>query len=285
MATATLLGKSEESIENVGLNAAMLTLMPPYRAAQDGATVRNGFAGMGALLGTFAASLPRGLTRVGAPLEQIFGDVSGTSLAEAAAGDTPTEVERACFKLYPCARYLHAGIEAARAASASGVTAEGVEEVVVETYELAANLDNGIACPRTALEARFSLPFTVAAALTRGDLLPEDFEEPRLSDPAVGAIARRTRIASSARMTAKTPDELCARVTVRGAGGREVMREGAAVGPDAPLDALVGRLCEKFVRLVAPLLGSAATERAMHDLLDVAQIDDMRAWLGQVMRY
>jgi 2-methylcitrate dehydratase PrpD len=52
--------------------------------------------------------------------------------------------------------------------------------------------------PATAIDAKFSLPFTTALAFVRGEVGLEDFSPASLADPAILALAARTRFTAEA---------------------------------------------------------------------------------------
>jgi 2-methylcitrate dehydratase PrpD len=108
------------------------------------------------------------------------------------------ETENISYKLYPCCHYLGAYIDCAREIrrkhglrpmdvdSFECVVAPGQVALVVEPLEAKMS-------PRTGYEAKFSLPYAVAAALTGKECGLADFEEEAIRDEGVAELARRFR--------------------------------------------------------------------------------------------
>ncbi len=95
------------------------------------------------------------------------------------------------FKAYPCGVVAHAAIDAARALRARHPRPDHIEvQVTPAALELMGKAD-----PATPLEAKFSLPFVVAAAWVFGDLTPDAFAADSLvPNGAVHALMRRMTI-------------------------------------------------------------------------------------------
>lgn len=105
------------------------------------------------------------------------------------------EGEQVGFKPWPACRGTHAAIESALALR-PGLAIGDIAEVVVTGAPLMTMLAAPIAqkqAPATAIDAKFSLPFTVAVALVHGEVTLERYFAPGLADPAVLALAARIR--------------------------------------------------------------------------------------------
>ncbi|MBI4252302.1 MAG: MmgE/PrpD family protein, partial [Candidatus Tectomicrobia bacterium] len=77
--------------------------------------------------------------------------------------------------------------------------------------------------PNTPYAALFSLPYCVAVSVLRGRAALEDFEEDRLGDPAVLALAAKVRCTGVA--SSRFPQYLHGAARVRLSGGRTAGRE------------------------------------------------------------
>jgi 2-methylcitrate dehydratase PrpD len=104
-------------------------------------------------------------------------------------------VEQLSFKPWPSCRGTHAAIEAALwIRDQPGFAASQVEAVTVQGGAVQAMLAEPLQrkrAPATAIDAKFSLPFTVATALLKGKVTLESFSEPALADVQVRAMAER----------------------------------------------------------------------------------------------
>jgi 2-methylcitrate dehydratase PrpD len=104
-------------------------------------------------------------------------------------------VEQLSFKPWPSCRGTHAAIEAALwMREQPGFDASLVEAVTVQGSAVQAMLAEPLQrkrAPSTAIDAKFSLPFTIAVALLKGKVTLESFGDSALCDVEVRAMARR----------------------------------------------------------------------------------------------
>jgi 2-methylcitrate dehydratase PrpD len=104
-------------------------------------------------------------------------------------------VDSLSFKPWPSCRGTHAAIEAALVLrSRPSFDCGQVERIIIEGGSVQAMLAEPLArksAPATAIEAKFSLPFTVALALGRGEVTLDSFDAGSREDPALRAIAGR----------------------------------------------------------------------------------------------
>jgi 2-methylcitrate dehydratase PrpD len=104
-------------------------------------------------------------------------------------------VDALSFKPWPSCRGTHAAIEAALVLrSQPHFDLEQIERIVIEGGSVQAMLAEPLAAksaPTTSIEAKFSLPFTVALALRRGAVTLDSFDAPSLRDPDLRALAAR----------------------------------------------------------------------------------------------
>lgn len=149
------------------------------------------------------------------------------------------------FKRFPCCASTHAPIEAVLAlrqpAPAAGTAGPdpGVPGMAVTIH--AGRLQHvDRPAPRTALDAKFSLQFTVAAAWVDGRCTVEQFAEDRLTDPKIGEVMRRITVHgatdlpwSAARVRCVTDD------------GIKEMSIDAATGHSAETPISIGDLAAK----------------------------------------
>ncbi len=245
--------------------AGGLTLGTSWRAAVEGATVRNAYAGVAGANGWLAVELAHaGFTGLPDMLTEVFGRISGSAFDADRVFDElgrRFEVSRNYFKRYACCRYTHAAIEALEALLVEGgFDPNGIERIRVETYAPASTL--AARDPVGSLGAKFSIPYVLAARLTLGDCGPDTFREPVLSDARIRAVAARIEVVEDPAMTARLPAARPARVEVRLADGRAVAREvDAASGDfDRPYSRQVIR--DKFLGLVGPMLGRDGAKAA-----------------------
>jgi 2-methylcitrate dehydratase PrpD len=213
----------------------------PNAAAEDGSgsgRVQPGWASHG---GVIAADLARrGFTGPHAVFEGFFGaslpdeHVDGGRLVRGLGYEW--ETMRIAIKPYPASHFVHAYMDAARAAK---VRAGDVEEVLCSVAAPVV----GIVCeprtakiaPESAYAARLSLPYAVAAVLVGGRDGLELFDDEARADSRVLALAERVRYTVDG--TLPFPATYGGRITLVRRDGREIhVEELVNRGhPDRPL--------------------------------------------------
>ncbi len=183
--------------------------------------------GMASAAGVQAARLAEAGAR--APLERVadgpagLAEAFGGAYAEPDAAAAPAVAEN-WIKAYPCCLQTHGAIEAADRARADGAAAGEVEAVVHPVSRQAAPYDDA----ETPLQAKFSIPYTVAFTLLHGPPTVDTFAA---LEPAARALAR-------ARVRTRTDSTLAESEAVLLLDGRETARVTAALGsPERPMDA------------------------------------------------
>jgi 2-methylcitrate dehydratase PrpD len=173
----------------------------------DGSATKRVHPGWAAHGAVFACGLAAaGLTGPAAVLEDRFGllathvpgedvDLDGQLADLGRRWETP----RTAFKPFPACHYLHAAVDAARAAAAQDgpLDPADVEEVVALVPEAAIPIvlepAAGKLAPRSEYEAKFSLPYSVAAMLVHGRVDVLTYTDEAIADPRVLELARRVR--------------------------------------------------------------------------------------------
>jgi 2-methylcitrate dehydratase PrpD len=250
---------------------------------EDGSWVKRIHPGWAAQSGIQAAALAQGgFTGPASVLEgrlgfyrAALGEVPDLAIHLKSLGDE-WETVRSSFKLYPCCHLNHAYLDAvARLKREGDLVAERVAEVecLVPAGEVP------IVCepveakrrPRTPYDAKFSLPFCVAAALAGDRVGIGAFTPESIHDPALLALADRVRFTVDA--TSRYPQSFpgWVRIRLREGGVLEAREEGQRGGPDRPIAA--GEVIAKFRDNAAralPAARVAALERAVLELGNAA---------------
>jgi 2-methylcitrate dehydratase PrpD len=167
-------------------------------------------------------------------------------------------VARMTFKNHACCGHAFAAIDGALALRARlGVAAADIDSVEIGTYGEALQVA-GNPAPRTAAEARFSLPFVVATALVHGSVRLAAFEPARLANPGLRALMARIRVVVDPALDAAFPAQRAARVAIRTRSGTSdaLLQPTRKGDPDAPLSD--EELSDKFLELAAPVCGTTA---------------------------
>jgi 2-methylcitrate dehydratase PrpD len=168
-------------------------------------------------------------------------------------------------KNHGCCGHTFAAIDAMLAIREQGIAAQQIESIEVDTYKTALDVTGNFE-PRTAFEAKFSLPYVVAHGLLYGAVRLNAFEPQRLEDIAIRALMGKTKLNADAELTAKFPNVRAARVKVTLRDGRVIeqfapCRKG---DPEAPLtDA---DLNDKFLELASRGLGGPPARGLLEQL-------------------
>lgn len=168
------------------------------------------------------------------------------------------------FKNHACCGHAFAPIDGALALrDQMGIErVDDMERVEVATYAPALQLA-GNPTPKTASEARFSIPYVVACALIHGSVRLAAFTPERMAEPGIRALMQRIVLSVDPELDARFPNARSARLTIKTTDGRrESLLQPTRKGdPDMPLTDQ--DLAEKFLELTAPVLGM---QQANHSL-------------------
>jgi 2-methylcitrate dehydratase PrpD len=160
-------------------------------AARSGVTA----VGLAANGGTGPATVLEGRFGVFA----TFADIHGIDLGGAFADlGRRWETPRIAFKPYPACHFVHAPIDAAaKAIRGRRLAPEEIRDIVVRVPEPGVSIVlepvAAKARPRTPYDAKFSLPYSVAAMLVRGEVDIGSYSERSIADERVLAVAERVR--------------------------------------------------------------------------------------------
>ena len=248
--------------------------------------VREAFPAQAAVLSALLAR--EGVAGFEAPLEGqagFYALFAGGQFAESDLRDglgTNFWIDRLTFKPWPSCRGTHPFIEMAlklvREHGIAGQQIANIEVAVDEIQQMLIEPAARKAAPETAIDAKFSIPFTIALALTRGGVGLDDFSAQALGDPQLLALA--AKVSSIVAPEASWQ---------RGEGGRMVvaMADGSrfeaslddALGcPARPLGeaALVAKFIDCAGRAARPV-GREAAERLAARILALEDCPDVGA--------
>jgi 2-methylcitrate dehydratase PrpD len=178
------------------------------------------------------------------------------------------------FKPYASCRWSHSAIDGVlELAREHGLRPEEVEEIHVEAFQEATRLCDD--APVTTVAAQYSIPFSVALALSRGRIGPGELTEANLRDQELLQLAQRVRISVDPELDQLFPEKTVARVTIHtGRGTFTTTVEYPRGNPENPLSD--AELAEKFRSLTAEVVGeerSAEMEVAVDHL---EQMDNVK---------
>jgi 2-methylcitrate dehydratase PrpD len=172
------------------------------------------------------------------------------------------ELMQTGVKPYPSCRWAHAGIDAALALRAGhGLRGEEVESVVLGVSRAAMLLVGEPAAkkadPHNVVDAQFSGPFVIAAALNDGAVGWDSYA--RLHDTAIRALLPKIICENDPEIEAEFPANMSGKLTVRARGETFICK--VVVPRGEPTNFLTeAELRAKFNGLAVPLLGAAPAE-------------------------
>jgi 2-methylcitrate dehydratase PrpD len=180
------------------------------------------------------------------------------------------------IKNHACCGHTFAAIDGAlELQQGLGVAAKDIERVRIATYapalEVAGNRD-----PKTAAEARFSLPYVVSTALVHGSVRLAAFEPARLNDAATRGLMERIELVVDAQLDASFPVQRAARLWMRTRDSREAefLQPARKGDPELPLSD--ANLDDKFLELVVPVTGEGKARELLRRLWALERESDLR---------
>ena len=240
-------------------------------------------AGHAAEAGAMAALVAgKGVTGAEAMFEgpRGFGNAMSRDVdwqAATASLDDDYTITRMTQKNHTCCGHTFAAIDSMIAlAQEHGLNADNVERIHVGTYakgvEICGNRD-----PKTIYEAKFSLPYAVAAGLVLGRARFASFSEEMLHDPVLRSVMSRIDFDTDPEAEARFPNFRSATVTVTTADGRKVQHHSPTRkgDPDNPLTD--GELEDKFRELVEPVIGALGATALLADCWNLENVADVGA--------
>ena len=241
----------------------------------EGATARHlafGHAARSGILALLAAEQgftgpkrafedPRGfcLTLSSKPKWEVLQSFGGFHLLEVA------------FKPYPCARQLHAGVEALlKILGAHALPPDSIEEIELAVPTQNAGMVNRPSRRTLRAATLGSGQYVMAVTALRGKLDLASFEEEFLLDDAVRVLMGKVKVVPRAELDRHFPKYWSGRVTVKSTGGEiyseeVIIPKGEAGNPMSAVE-----VEEKFLSLAAPVVGK---DKAALILREVGSLD------------
>lgn len=182
------------------------------------------------------------------------------------------------FKSHACCGHTFAPIDGAlELQRRHGIRSEDIERVCVSTYSPALAVA-GNPNPRTAAEARFSIPFVVATALRYGSVRLAAFSEERLADSGTRELMARIDLDVHPDLDAQFPGQRAALVRIDTMDGQtyEYLQPTRKGDPDMALTD--DELQDKFDELVQPVMGAeaaACVARSLWQLDSLPQVGSL----------
>jgi 2-methylcitrate dehydratase PrpD len=290
---AKLMAGDREVIANaLGIAGSMASGIFEY--LEDGSDTKPINAGWAAHGGVTSATLAScGVTGPRTVFEGRYGllhayfdfDVAKLDAEIATLGEQ-WETPAIAFKPYPACHFIHSCLDAiASIVAETAIPASDVGEVVVSIPSPGAALvleppERKIA-PATVYDARFSMPYSLAAMLVHGRVGLDTYSPEALADDRVLDVARR--VSYEPAEFSNYPGGFPGRVRLITTDGRiyssEVQFERGSVSNPMPKDAIV----EKFRTNAATMLDERSARALEAAVLHLEEVSDVRSAFGTLM--
>ena len=283
---ARMMGFSTAEIRDTMNLVAPLTLATSWNAAEDGATVRDLYAGFG---GSNAVWGPRwvrsGFSGAEDDIAWVFGKISSAQYNPALLTKglrTHWEVMRSYFKIHGCCRSIQSAIDAALELRATHkFQPDDIASIKVVTFGMPVTRNSRTEA-RNPTAAKESLPISMALTLIHGHCNETLFTEENVYAEATKRLVPKIAISLDPAMDALFPEQQPARVTIGLRDGRllESYYHVPVGDPLRPISA--PDLEDKFFRLTAPLGDNARKlHAAIFNVDSLASVSDLTRYLRQ----
>jgi 2-methylcitrate dehydratase PrpD len=157
------------------------------------------------------------------------------------------EICETYIKFYASGRHSHACIDAAlEAFEQSGLKFSQIERIEVETYQTAIRF-TGIQPATTPSSARFSIAFSIALALVKGNVSADQFTDENIADDALQSLAAKVHVSASEKWESAYPKQRGATVRIFGADGSVSVVEIPLAKGEPETPATAEELRKKFM--------------------------------------
>lgn len=279
-ATARLMGFDPPQTK-LAMNLAMsMSPANTWSPCLEGATVRNLYPGRSGFQGIMAAHLGEcGFTAIGDGPTDLYSTFLGDAFDTDAVVDGlglpgNLRIQQNYFKFHACCLYNHPALDAVQnILSETPFTASDVKRIVVTAPPVAQIMDDP--APANMLAAKFSIPYSVAAAVCYGKTDVSAFLPELVGDAAIRRLAQRVEVTSDGQMNLRRYDYPAARVAVHLNNGRSLQSSVISQRGDATNPAPRERLLDKFRSLASPTLSGDAVERVIGTVGQLDRVDSI----------
>ena len=186
-------------------------------------------------------------------------------------------------KFYACCGHIHQAIDCAiKIRNENGIKPEEIEAVKVTTYDVAGMSWGFKEPPKNTVEAQFSFPYAVSAALVDGQAFIPQFSPERLTDPVINALAAKVTVKTDDKFTSLYPKQWASGVEVK-ADGQTYYAEviGAKGDPVNPLSEK--EIEDKFLSLSGVRFDVSKQEQMIAAVRHIENAEDIEA-IAALMR-
>jgi 2-methylcitrate dehydratase PrpD len=277
-AAALATGGDPDLVDRSTRLATGLNIMPSMRAPLEGGSVRNSFAGVGAMHGVLAERMARaGFQPEHDPDVTIYGGIAATGFDPEVAVErlgTHWESTLGYYKVHACCRWNHPALDALEDLMArTSLEIEDIERIRVRTFGFAAQMTDR--SPMNDMGAKFSLPWSIAAYLVLGSTGPEGYTAEAIADERIRGLAGRVEVVEDRAYSAQLPVRRPTTIEVHNADGS--LAAATVLGSRGdPADRFDDdRMDAKFQSLVEMVLGEGSARRSLEMLHEIETLDEV----------
>lgn len=180
------------------------------------------------------------------------------------------------FKNHACCGHTFAPIDGAlELQRLYGIQPDDIAQIAIATYSPALAVA-GNPAPRTAAEARFSIPYVVSTALIFGSVRLSAFDDARLHHPGTRALMERISLKVHPELDRQFPGQRAAEISTALKDGRcyQFLQPTRKGDPDMPLSD--AELQSKLEELTMDILGASEVQRISAQLWALEKRPDLQ---------
>ncbi len=177
-------------------------------------------------------------------------------------------------KPYPCCRTTHHAIDAALALRKEIRPEEltAVESIQVDTYEVGVLQCGFPQYPESPVEAKFSIAYTVAAALVTGRVSQAEFTGKVIDDPLIRSLAGKVTVVSDPLFNSRYPKRWGCRMTVRFHSGKTVQKQIDDISGSALCPLTKEQEITKFMGLAECAMSAQEAGRLIEAVMEIERL-------------
>lgn len=175
-------------------------------------------------------------------------------------------------KPYPCCRTTHHAIDAALALR-SELDWQEIDRIAVETYEVGVLQCGSPVYPQSPVDAKFSIPYTVAAALIKGRVSLPEFTPEVVQDPQMKELAEKVTVVSDPLFSERYPKRWGCRMRVWMKDRKELVKQIDDMSGSVACPLTEEQEIGKFVGLVDGVICKGEMERIIETILTMEHVE------------
>lgn len=189
------------------------------------------------------------------------------------------EILKVRFKSYPACGFLQASLEASVFLMQShNLTKEEIQNITIKTTPLSCKWPFNNTEPKTPVQAQFSLPHSIAVAISGIEPGPKWFSTEMYHDPTIQMLAKKVRLIPDGETEEKTGNSFFATVEIETATNTFAKTVSIPKGfPKNPFS--IKDVEDKFTKLAKPALGNEKTISAIQTIRHLESVSDIRELL------